>query len=95
VRDHLDVRIPRWVVSNLHDDTGLDVALRRARAATVEGHEVVYLGRSDATGTAWAVRAEDAERVVAVADDAQADALRSALAHLDLADVEVEVVPPA
>ena len=95
MRDDLDVHIPRLVVANLLDDAALDVALRRARAATLDGTEVVYLGSSDATGTAWAARAADAERVAGGADDEAADAVRSALAEIGLADVEVEVVRPA
>jgi hypothetical protein len=94
VRDDLDVRIPRLVVANLLGDDALDVALRCARAATVDGTEVVYLGTSDAAGTAWAVRAEDAGRVAVVADEVGADAVRAALLEVGLVDVDVEVVPP-
>jgi thioesterase domain-containing protein len=93
VRDDLGVRIPRLVVADL-TACGEDVALARARAASAEGQEVVFLGACDPVATAWVVRAEDAPRVHVVADEARAQALRAALVDLDLADVEVSVTAP-
>ncbi|MCR4513571.1 hypothetical protein [Aeromicrobium sp. 50.2.37] len=75
-------------------DTAADVALRSARTASAEGHEVVYLGRSDPQATAWAVRAEDAATALVVADDASAQQLRDALDAMGLHEVQVSRVAP-
>ncbi len=93
MRDDLGMPIPRVVVADL---TGAaeELALSHARAASADGEEVVYLGASEPVATAWVVRAEDAGRVVVVADDAVAHALRTALAELGTDDVALEVLPP-
>ncbi|GAA0204204.1 hypothetical protein GCM10008944_22580 [Cytobacillus oceanisediminis] len=75
-------------------DTASDTALRSARTASAEGHEVVYLGRSDPQATAWAVRAEDAATALVVADDASAQQLREALDVMGLHEVQVSRVAP-
>lgn len=93
MRDDLGMPIPRVVVADL---TGAaeELALRHARAASADGDEVVYLGGSEPVATAWVVRAEDAGRVVVVAGDTAAQALRAALADLGIDDVALEVLPP-
>ncbi|KQP27375.1 MULTISPECIES: hypothetical protein [unclassified Aeromicrobium] len=102
--DDLDVQSSRVVVAILDLDTALDTdtdtapdtasdtALRSARTASAEGHEVVYLGRSDPQATAWAVRAEDAATALVVADDASAQQLREALDAMGLHEVQVSRV---
>lgn len=93
VRDDLGVPIPRVVVADL-SGAAEERALRRAREVSADGEEVVYLGASQPVATAWVVRAEDAGRVLVVADDAAAQALRAALAELGIDDVALEVLPP-
>lgn len=104
--DDLDVQSSRVVVAILEPDTAPgsvtddapdtapDAALRSARTASAEGHEVVYLGRSDPQATAWAVRAEDATSALVVADDASAHELREALDAMGLHEVQVSRVAP-
>jgi sarcosine oxidase gamma subunit len=70
--------IPRVVVADL-SGASEELALRHARAASAD---------------AWVVRAEDAGRVVVVAGDTAAQALRAALADLGIDDVALEVLPP-
>lgn len=106
MRDDLDVQSSRVVVAILDldtapdtvtddaPDTASDTALRSARTASAEGHEVVYLGRSDPQATAWAVRAEDAATALVVADDASAQQLREALDAMGLHEVQVSRVAP-
>lgn len=102
--DDLDVQSSRVVVAILEPDIApdaddapdavTDAALRSARRASAEGHEVVYLGRSDPQATAWAVRAEDAASAMVVADDASAQQLREALDAMGLHEVQVSRVAP-
>lgn len=92
--DDLDVQPSRVVVALLDADAIPDAALRSARAASAEGHEVVYLGRSDPQATAWAARAEDASSALVVADDASAQQLREALDAMGLHEVQVSRVAP-
>ncbi|WP_311209676.1 MULTISPECIES: hypothetical protein [unclassified Aeromicrobium] len=100
--DDLDVQSSRVVVALLgpdpdldpDHDTAHDTALRSARKASADGHEVVYLGRSDPQATAWAVRAEDAATALVVADEASAQQLRDALDAMGLHEVQVSRVAP-
>lgn len=92
--DDLDVQSSRVVVAVLDADAEPDAALRSARTASAEGSEVVYLARSDAQATAWAVRAEDAATALVVADEASAQQLREALDAMGLHEVQVSRVAP-